>query len=104
MRPHYSRGAPSQYRGSIYPSAGIATYCCFSTLQAASDDIVAVDDSQGIRADHDALQQGAARTAAVLSPLRTHSRRPGRARSSQSLPGRSQASDRSNPTDDMVIA
>ena len=81
-----------------------ATYCCFCALQAASDDIVAADDTQGICADHDALQQDAARTAAVLPTLRTHSRRPGRARASQSLPGRSQASDRPNHTDDMVIA
>ena len=73
-------------------------------LQAVSNDITAADDGRDIRADRDALQEGAARTAALLPPIRTHSRRPGRARSSRSLPIRLQAPNRPNTTDDMVIA
>ena len=99
MRGRYLTGQYMQLQALL-----IAIQSYDYALQAASDDITAADDTHGICADHDALQQAAARTAAVLPSLRTHSRRPGRAHSSQSLPGRLQASDSPNSTDDMVIA
>lgn len=71
---------------------------------ASSDDITAADDHQSIRADRDALQQGAVRNVAALPAVRTQPRRPGRARSFRGQLGRSQAPDRPSATDDMVMA
>lgn len=85
---HYSRSAAS----------------ALSTVASSDDITAATDDVQGISADRDALQRRAALTAAALPSIRTHARRPGRARSFRRPPNRTQAPDRPNPTDDMVIA
>jgi hypothetical protein len=86
----------------LYPAQAYDATCIL--LQASSDDITAADDNQSIRADRDALQQGAVRNAAALPAVRTQPRRPGRARSFRGQLGRSQASDRPSATDDMVMA
>ncbi|KAL3140089.1 hypothetical protein ABBQ38_004369 [Trebouxia sp. C0009 RCD-2024] len=85
---HYSRAAAN----------------ALSTVVSSDDITAAADDVQGISADRDALQRRAARTAAALPSIRTHARRPGRARSVRRPYNRTQAPDRPHHADDPVLA
>lgn len=94
---------PHNFPGMHYSRTGTSR---LSTM-ASSDDITAADEGQTIRADRDNLQQNADQNEASLPAIRTHPRRPRRARLSfpfRNPSNRSQTPDRPSATDDMVIA